>query len=127
MREKRILLQFLESGFGVIVIHRSLGARRWSRKRPREGFIVLVDSSRARGLRNSSLARTSKSRRRRCERQVTKTNSSGGSAGGQKLVTLDLCGNSHGAVHPGFHSHHFAETANIHLACLRDFWGKGQH
>jgi hypothetical protein len=55
MRKKSVFLEFLESGFGVIVIHSFLRAIAGVPKRSREGIIVLVDKSGCEDCRNQRL------------------------------------------------------------------------
>jgi hypothetical protein len=105
--KQRVFLEFFESGFGVIVIHKSPGREcaLACEGTPRQ-VIVLAHGA-----------------RRRVEGLLL---SGGSGAGGEKLVAIDLGGYADAAVGAGIDTHDLAVAANIHFSGRRNFLREGK-
>ncbi len=101
MREQRIFLQLLESGRGVVVVHRRPPA---DRSQPDDCTHLEQEKKRGRGV-GSSTAVTGRVRRN-CEL----------GRGVKKFVAINLGGHSRPAIVRGLDAHDLPLAADIHVA-----------
>src|SRR5262245_61528650 len=114
MRQQRVLLQFFKRGSGIVVIHECPQLSDW--------WIRALYSSKGQGASNDGTCG-----RARRQRTAGRENSGSGGRCGQKLVAVDLGGNSKLPIRNRFNTHNLTATADVNITSLRDLLRQRDH